>query len=165
LGAAYFQLQDYQRSAEQFQKAIDLAPTHKTANENLCLALLKLGRYGEAGQAADRIVKRGGGAPIAHFAMAVGLLAGGGSRSEALFHLRLASSHIPNARLLTARVLADAGRRADAASELEAYLRAQNGNAGLPGVEEWLAELRQQAPPADQRTNLQPYGRDVVTER
>jgi len=143
LGAAYFLREDYRRSAEHFQKAIDLAPTHKQANENLCLALLKMGRFVEAGQTAGRVVRRGGGSPVAHYAMAVGLIVDGGSRSEALFHLRLVGSHIPNARLLAARILADTGRRTDAARELEAYLRLQNGDARLPQLEEWLTELSQ----------------------
>jgi hypothetical protein len=102
-----------------------------------------MGRFAEAGQAADRILRRGGGSSIAHYAAAAGLLFDGGSRREALFHLRRVDGQIPNARLLIARILADTGHGADAARELEGYLSSQSGDPRRPRLEAWLAELRQ----------------------
>jgi Tfp pilus assembly protein PilF len=144
LGVAYFQLAQYQQSLEQFRTAIELAPTHERANNNLCLVLLKTEHYEEAGQAASGVLKRGAGTPMAHYAAAVALLAGGGSMNEALDHLRRAQGAMPQARLLTARVLAHAGRRDDAARELEGYLRSPEADADAkrPELEAWLAELR-----------------------
>ena len=142
LGVAYFQLEQYQKSVEHFKRATDLAPTHERANNNLCLVLLKTGRYTEAGQAANGVLQRGGSSPVVHYAAAVGLYAGGGNLNEALRHLTRAGAQLPNARLLTVRVLAEAGRRADAARELEAYLRTPEGDSRRPELEAWLAELR-----------------------
>jgi Flp pilus assembly protein TadD len=53
LGVAYYELAQYEQSLREFQRAISLAPTHERANNNLCLVLLKTGRFAEAGQAAD----------------------------------------------------------------------------------------------------------------
>jgi tetratricopeptide (TPR) repeat protein len=142
LGVAYFELQQYQKSVEHFRRASDLAPTHDRANDNLCLALLKSGRYAEAGQVASGILKRGGGSVMAHYAAAIGLIDGGGNLDAALRHLRRVEAQMPKARLLTIRILADSGRRADAARELEAYLHSPEADSKRPELEAWLAELR-----------------------
>lgn len=144
LGTVYFHLGQYQESAEHFQKAIDLAPAHRQANDNLCFVLVKSGRYAEAGQAADQILKLGRGSAMAHYAAALGLLAVSGSPIEkTMAHLRAAQRQIPNAHLIAGSILADAGRRADAARELEAYLRSGSGESKRAELEAWLAELRQ----------------------
>ncbi|MBL8290482.1 MAG: tetratricopeptide repeat protein [Bryobacterales bacterium] len=142
LGTAYFHLNRYEQSAEHFQKAIDLAPTHRQATDNLCLVLIKSGRYAEAGQAAGRILKRGGGSAMVHYAAALGLISESGSPIETMNHLRAAQGQIPNAHLTAARILANAGRRAEAARDVEAYLRAKSGSARRAELEAWLAELR-----------------------
>jgi Flp pilus assembly protein TadD len=144
LGAAYYQLRQYQKSVEHFKIATDLAPTHERAGNNLCMTLLRTGRYIEAAQAADGMFKRGGGSPMPHYAAAVALIAQGGNLNEAIDHLRRVQSQIPKARLLTARVLADAGRRTEAAQELEAYLRSPEADtdARRPELEAWLPELK-----------------------
>jgi len=49
---------------------------------------------------------------------------------------------MPKARLLEAKVLADAGRRADAAQELEKYIGSLDESTERPELEQWLAELR-----------------------
>jgi predicted Zn-dependent protease len=78
---------------------------------------------------------------MAHYAAAVGLLYQRGSLNEALDHLRRVHVRMPQARLLTARVLAEAGRRSDAARELQAYLRTPEAEAKRAQLEAWLAEL------------------------
>jgi Tfp pilus assembly protein PilF len=143
LGVAYLRSKEYHQSAEQFQKAIDLVPSHQAANENLCMLLLRTKRYAEAGQAAGRLLRRGAGSAKAHYVAAVSLLAGRGSQSEALKHLRRAEDAIPKARLLAASILAHTGRRTDAAHELETYLCTPDRYSRRPQVEAWLAELRQ----------------------
>ena len=143
LGVAYFRLKDYEHSLEHLQKAIQLAPGHQPASENLCLLLLSMKRYTEAGQLADTVLKHGSGSSIAHYALAVSVLAEGGNTGAALDHLRRASDEIPKGHLLAARVLANAGRRTDAAHELEAYLHCSQTGHERPEVEEWLAELKQ----------------------
>jgi hypothetical protein len=59
------------------------------------MLLLKTKRYAEAGQAAGRLLRRGAGSAKAHYVAAVSLLAGRGSQSEALKHLRRAEDTIP----------------------------------------------------------------------
>jgi len=142
-GVAYFKLDQYAQSLEHFQKAVDLTPENRLANDNLCILLLKLRRYSDAGLAADRILKRGEGSPIAHFAAAVDLIVHGGSRSRALDHLRFAADTIPKARLLLAQTLSDSGRRDDAVRELETFLRSPDADSRRPELETWLAELKQ----------------------
>jgi tetratricopeptide (TPR) repeat protein len=143
LGVVYFHMNQYQESSAHFQKAVELAPTHRQANDNLCLVLLKTERYAEAGEAAGRILRLGSGSPMAHYAAAVGLISADGSATEALDHLRRAEVSIPNARLLGARILAGTDRRADAARQVEAYLRSQDADPKRPQLEAWLAQLRQ----------------------
>ena len=142
LGVAYLRSREFHQSAEEFQKAIGLVPSHEAANENLCMLLLKTKRYAEAGQAAGRILRRCAGSAKVHYVAAVSLLAGRGSRSEALEHLQRAEASIPKARLLAASILAHAGRRTDAAEELETYLRTADRYSRRPLVQKWLAELR-----------------------
>ena len=143
LGFAYLRLKDYDRGAEQLQKAIDLDPGHQPANDNLCLLFFKMKRYVEARQAAERTLSRGTGSAVAHYIAAATLLLGGGSRSEALDHLRRAEDDLPTVRLLIARILANAGRPTEAAHELKAYLRFADRDSRRPELEAWLAQLRQ----------------------
>ena len=143
LGIAYFRLKEYEPSLEHLRRAVELAPGHQPVTDNLCMLLLRMKRYAEAGQVADGALKRGSVSATAHYAAAVGVLAERGSMAAALDHLRRASSEIPNSHLLAARVLTNAGRRTDAAHELEAYLNSSQTGSERPEVEEWLADLKQ----------------------
>lgn len=142
LAVAYLRLNEDQESAEHFQKAIELDPGYQPAGNNLCVVLLKMKRYAEAGEVAGRILKTGAGSAVAHYAAAVSLIAAGGNRNEALDHLRRAQDDIPKGRVLAASILAEAGRREDAAAELEAYLRSPDQTVDRSALEAWLAELR-----------------------
>jgi Tfp pilus assembly protein PilF len=141
LGIAYLRLKEYTASAEQFQKVIALDRAYQPANDNLCIVLLKLKRYQEASQIAGNVLRHGDGSAIAHYTAAVGLVAAGGKRSEALDHLRRAQDDLPAARLLSAQLLAQAGRRTDAVQELQTYLRSPEAEAQRRELEAWLAEL------------------------
>ena len=143
LGIAYFGLKEYDQSLEHLQRAIEPAPGFQPANENLCLLFLSLRRYAEAGQVADRVLKAGSNSAVANYAAAVSAIAAGGSSARVLEHLRRASDEIPKGHLLAARVLANTGRRTDAAHELEAYLQSPQTGSERPEVEAWLAELKQ----------------------
>jgi tetratricopeptide (TPR) repeat protein len=142
LGAAYFHMKQYQESVAHFQQAVELAPTHPQASDNLCLVLIKSERYAEAGEAAGRILRQGGGSAMAHYAAAIGLISGAGSVVDVLNHLRRAEVSIPNARLLSAHVLEEAGRRGDAARAVEAYLRSPEADPKRTQLEAWLAQLK-----------------------
>ena len=141
LGIAYLGLKEYTASAEQFQEVLALDRAYQPANDNLCLVLLKMKRYQEASQIAGDVLRHGDSSAIAHYTAAVGLVAAGGKRDEALDHLRRAKNDFPAARLLSARLLEEAGRRTDAAQELETYLRSPQADAKRPELEAWLAEL------------------------
>ena len=80
---------------------------------------------------------------MAHYAAAISLIAAGGSKTEALDHLRRAEDDIPKGHVLAASILAEAGRREDAAKELEAYLRSPDETVDRPALDAWLAQLRQ----------------------
>lgn len=141
LGVAYLRLNDLPRSVDQFRAVVKLAPGYQPATDNLCLLLVGTRRYVEAGETAAAILKRGIDSPAAQYAAAVSLLTQGGSRYEVLEHLKRAKDGVPTARLLTAAVLADRGRHAEAVTELEAYLRTPRGEARRPEVEAWILEL------------------------
>ena len=141
LGIAYLGLKEYTASAEQFQKVLALDRNYQPANDNLCLVLLKMKRYEEASQIASNVLRHGDSSAIAHYTAAVGLVVAGGKRNEALDHLRRAKDDFPAARLLSALLLEEAGRRTDAAQELETYLRSPQADAKRPELEAWLAEL------------------------
>jgi tetratricopeptide (TPR) repeat protein len=144
LGVAHYELEEYKESLEQFRKAVEIAPGHELANNNVCLVLLKTGRYAEAGQAAHSVLKRGSGSAMAHYAAAAAMLFEGGSLNEALRHLVHAQRDMPRAHLFAARALAGAGRPGDAARELEAYLRTSEPDAKRrPDLEAWLSQLKQ----------------------
>jgi tetratricopeptide (TPR) repeat protein len=141
LGIAYLRLQQYTASAEQFQKVRALDRNYQPAGDNLCIVLLRMKRYEEASQIAGDILRHGDGSAMAHYTAAVGMVVTGGKRSDALDHLRRAKDDLPAARLLSAQLLAEAGRRTDAAKELETYLRYPEADAKRPELEAWLAEL------------------------
>ncbi len=143
LGFAYVRLKEYPQSLQEFQTALALAPNQPMANDNLCLVLIELKRFAEAGQVAERVLKHGSDSAIAHYSLALSLLAQGGSRNQALDQLRRAEDRMPTARLLAASVLEGSGRRSDAAKELRDYLGSETADSQRPAVEAWLARLKE----------------------
>ena len=100
-------------------------------------------RYREAGEAARRALKLNPGEMRMRYILALSLIKEGGSQDEALDNLQRAASTIPQAHLLAAKVLADTGRRNDAARHLDDYLRsAPRNESNRQQLEAWLAELK-----------------------
>ena len=145
LGAVYLTRGELSQAAGQFQKTIDLAPEHRLALSNLSIALIRMNRYREAGEAARRALALEPGQARVHLILAASLLAQAGITAEAVAHLERASAEIPKAHLLAAGVLAKAGRRQEAVDHLEEYLRvAAPQDAERSKAKAWLAHLRQQ---------------------
>jgi tetratricopeptide (TPR) repeat protein len=145
LGALYLTRGEWSQAVEQFQKTIDLALDHRLALSNLSIALIRMNRFREAGEAARRTLELEPGQARAHLILAATLLARAGDSGEVLAHLERASAEIPRAHLLAAGVLAKAGRRQEAVEHLQEYLQvASPQDAERSKANAWLAHLRQQ---------------------
>jgi len=144
LGAAYAALGQLEPATEQFQKAIDLVPDHSLALSNLGIVLCRLEHYPEAEQVARRALRLDSGLLKMRYILAVSLIARHGDNTEALENLERAAAEVPNAHLLAADILSQAGRRDDAAKQLEQYLSSvSEHDMERPRLEAWLAQLRQ----------------------
>jgi tetratricopeptide (TPR) repeat protein len=143
LGSAYAALGQMEPAAEQFQKTIDLVPDHSLGLANLSVALCKLKRYAEAAQVARRALKLDSSLLKIRYVLAVSLIAQHGDNAEVLENLERATPEVPQARLVAADILAGAGRRGEAAKQLEQYLRsAPEQDADRQGAERRLAQLQ-----------------------
>jgi len=143
IGMTYAALGQLQQAADQFQKAIDLVPDHSGAAANLSIVLCKLKHYREAGEMARRALKANPSLLKLRYVLGISLINEDGDKVEALDNLKRATAEIPGAHLLVARILAETGRREDAARHLEDYLRSSPASdLDRPAVETWLKQLR-----------------------
>jgi len=143
LGAAQVSLGQFEQAVGQFERAVELVPEHTLAISNLSIVLCKLKRFDEAGQAARQALRYDPSLLKMRYILAISLTTRQGHEAEALDNLERAAAEIPKARLLAADVLAQEGRRDDAARQLEQYLHSvPERDAERKSVEERLAQLR-----------------------
>ena len=143
IGMTYAALGELQQAADQFQKAIDLLPDHVGAAANLSIVLCKLKHYREAGELARRALKINPGLLKLRYVLGFSLVNEGGNKVEALDNLQRATVEVPGAHLLVAKILAETGRREEAAQHLDDYLRSPGArDLDRPAVEAWLEQLR-----------------------
>lgn len=121
-GVYYARMNQFGKAAAEFQRARELDPDLWPVCANLSMALLRLGRYSEAEEAARHALKLNPGSDKARFALGVSLGAQQRHDKEALWNLHRAAALIPEARLAAAGILARTGRRTEAAVELRQYL-------------------------------------------
>jgi tetratricopeptide (TPR) repeat protein len=122
---------------------VELAPEHRLALPNLSIVLAKMRRFREAADVARRALRVVPGMAKMQYILAIGLLDEHKGSPEAIKNLQSAATEIPKAHLVAAEVLAEAGRRDEAALELEEYLRTQPADDAERGrVQARLAELR-----------------------
>jgi len=144
LGVVLGWLGHMDQAAEQFQRAIELVPDHYKAVKNLSIALYMLGRCDEALPVARRALRIDPAYEQVHYVLGFCLVAENGDTVEALTNLERAAGDFPKARLVASEILAESGRRDEAAQELEKYLDSVPlGAAGRKKVEEQIAQLRQ----------------------
>jgi tetratricopeptide (TPR) repeat protein len=144
LGVVQMALGQTQLASEEFQRAISLEPDHDQAVANLGVALFKLQRFREAEEVARHSLKLNPSRSKIRYVLGTSIVSDGGDKTEALFHLERAAVDMPEAHLLVAKLLADSGRRDEAAKHLNEYLRAQpHSEFPREKVEAWLAQLRQ----------------------
>lgn len=142
-GVAYMALGQMQVAAEQFQKAINLEPDHDQAVANMSLALFKLEKFREAEQVARRSLKINPSRLKLRYVLGLSIITDGGDKTEALYNLQRAAAEVPEAHLLAAKILAESGRRDEAAKHLDDYLRsAPQDSFPREKVEAWLAQLQ-----------------------
>ena len=145
LGSAHATLGQLEQAAKQFQKAIDLVPDHTLAVANLSVTLCKMHQYPEAERVARRALSLDSSLLKIRYVLAVCLIAQHGNNVEVLENLQRASAEVPKAHLVAADILEETGRRDDAATQLEEYLKSTPGqDTDRQRVEAWLAQLRRQ---------------------
>ena len=143
LGVVLARLGNTGEAAEQFQKAVDLAPDHNVAVGNLSLALYMLQRYQDVLPLARRALKIDPSLLYVHYALGVSLILQHGDKKEALENLERAAPKFPEARVMASNILAQIGRRDDAAWQLEQYLRSEpKDETSRQQIETRLAQLR-----------------------
>ena len=142
LGSVYARMKQYEQAAGHFEKAAELDPDYVPAHRNLALAMLYLKRYDAAEEAARQALKLARPLPEMHFALGVSLGAQRRNLDEAIEHLDRAAASHPRARLAAVQFLVEAGRRSDAASRLEQYLRVSGDSPDRKNLELLLAQLK-----------------------
>jgi tetratricopeptide (TPR) repeat protein len=143
LGVVLARLGNVGEAAEQFQKALALAPDYNIAVGNLSLAFYLLQRYREALPLARRALKSDSSLLHVRYVLAVSLIAEHGDKKEALENLERAATQFPEARIMASNILAQSGRRAEAAKQLEEYLRSTpKEETNRQEIETRLAQLR-----------------------
>jgi tetratricopeptide (TPR) repeat protein len=144
LGVVHMALGQTQMASEEFQQAINLEPDHDQAVANLSIALFRLQRFRDAEQVARRSLKLNPTRSKLRYVLGMSIVTDGGDKTEALFNLQRAAADVPEAHLLAAKLLAESGRRDEAAKHLDDYLRtAPQSGISRDKVEAWLAQLQQ----------------------
>ena len=142
LGSVYARMKQYEQAAGHFEKAAELDPDYVHAHRNLALAMLHLKRYDAAEEAARQALKRARPLPEMDFTLGVSLGVQRRNLDEAIEHLDRAAASHPRARLAAVQFLVDAGRRSDAATRLEEYLRVSGDGPDRKNLESLLAQLK-----------------------
>jgi tetratricopeptide (TPR) repeat protein len=124
LGAMDVKQGDLSHAAEHFQKAIDAVPDHRLALPNLSIVLAKQRRFDEACAAARRALQVVPDSATVRFVLATSLLVTRGDSDEVLDNLVRAAGEVPRAHLLAAQLLAQRGKRSEAAQHAQDFLRA-----------------------------------------
>ena len=123
LGALHASRGDLAAAVDEFRKAIDLVPDHRLALSNLCIVLGRMQRFDEAKPVARSALRIDPANATVHFILAISLIGGSEGSAEALDHLQRAAPEIPMAHVFAAQLLITNGRRDEARTHLEEYLR------------------------------------------
>jgi Flp pilus assembly protein TadD len=140
LGILYMWGEETEKAREQFAQAIALEPRLVTSHINESLALLTLGRPGEAEASAREALRIAPAEAFAHLLLGWSLAAQNRYTDDSLLDLRFAARQYPEAHLAMADVLIHRGLLAEAKREVEAYL-ASDAIERRPMAEAWLKFL------------------------
>ena len=124
----------------ELETAVALDPDAPIPHANLALALLALGRPGEAVAEARKALRRDPLSPAANYAAGAALERQATSTEEAVRFLDRAAEQIPQALLIEARILQARSRTAEAAGKLRSYL-ARRGISQRTQVAKWLETM------------------------
>lgn len=140
LGAAYLRSESFELARHELETAVALDPDAPIPHANLALALLALGRPGEAEDEARKALRRDPLSPAANYAAGAALELKANSAEEAVRFLDRAAERIPQALLMEARILQARSRTAEAAEKLRSYL-ARRGVSQRSQVAKWLETM------------------------
>jgi tetratricopeptide (TPR) repeat protein len=131
------------QALEDFQKAVNVVPEHPLALPNLSIVLAKLRRFHEAADVARRALQLSPGSGTLRYVLATSLYFEKGPTDEVLENLEGASSEVPIAYLVAARLLDLRGKRDEAVRHVETFLRvAPADDKDRDRAKAMLAELR-----------------------
>jgi tetratricopeptide (TPR) repeat protein len=142
LGARYIELQEYEKAAAEFQKAIAIDPRVIQPFSNLSVAFFLQQRYADAEAAARRALCVDPQHPTARYLLGAVLATEKRNPEEAMELLRQTEFEFPDARLLLAQIMLRRGAVEEAEKELRDYL-ALPAAPKRQNVERWLARLTQ----------------------
>ena len=141
LGASFHSLKQDEEAARQFRRAAELDPHSGRFATNLATATAVLGQYPEsetsarAAIAADRDLKE------ARFLLGFSRYKQAKYDQETVENLQWGAIEYPRAHIYAAEILAQLGRRGEAAAELRGYLKSSDQGVNRSQVEAWLSQL------------------------
>ena len=142
LGARYIELEEYEKAASEFQKAIASDPRVPEPWNNLSVAFFLEKRYADAESAARRALSVAPQHTTTRYMLGATLATERRNPEEAMELLRETKLDFPDARLLLAQILLRRGAVAQAEEELRGYLALPDAPK-RQNVERWLARLTQ----------------------
>src|SRR5262249_31575951 len=134
------ELHEYEKAAEEFQKAIEIDSRVMAPVNNLSVALFLLQRYPDAEAAARRAHDLDLRNPTARYMLGAILVTENRNPEEAMEMLRSTKSEFPDAYLLLAKILIRRGNVEEAKTELQNYLLLPDPEK-RQNVERWLRRL------------------------
>jgi len=140
LGARYMSAGQFDRAAEEFERAVSLDPSATGTLLNLAGAWFALRRHEEAEAAARRALRQDTHSLRGYYLLGFTLMVQQKYGDETLQAFQRAASKYPNAHLAAAEVLLRQGSRDRARQELREYLKSPDGEKRAE-VQAWLVRL------------------------
>jgi tetratricopeptide (TPR) repeat protein len=142
LGALYAALKEYDKSVDEFGKALALNREYRLAADNLTAVLCLQHKYSEAEPVARRALEMDPGAASSQYLLGSVLVERGHTDEEATRLLQKAKDTYPRAWLFLAKVEFERGDLEGAAEDLRDYLRAPTTDRQF--VQAWLEKIEKQ---------------------
>ena len=140
LGAAYKSTNQYDKSIQESEKALELNPRYRDAMENLAAVLCLENRYVEAEPIARRALALAPGAASSQFLLGGILVKERTYSTEAMTLLEQGKREYPKALIFLAGAEMERGEIEKATESLREYLRLPNGK-DQPIAKDWLEKL------------------------
>lgn len=145
LGASFHSLKQDDEAARQFRRAVELDPHSGRFATNLATAMAVLGQYPESETSARAALAADEDLKEARFLLGFSRYKQAKYDQETIENLRWGAIQYPKARLYAAEILVQLGRKSEAATELQGYLKSSDQSVDRARVETWLSQLTEPA--------------------